>query len=121
MDRSNLLSPGEFDYLFRFWMDGSLDSIHSQGCALPGVRGLDRVASGFRPQTLLQQFTVAEVSAALLAIAQIDSRSAALLVIKHGYQVPIEDCARALACSASSAQGLLLMAQALLTRELHAH
>lgn len=86
----------EMARLFKAFRSGGLDGIHSGGCAILGVQDCDRSATGFRPQTLIERFTTAEVLQTLHAM---NLDHAVILLLHYWAEVPLVDIARAYTCA----------------------
>ncbi len=101
--------------LIRFWVQGSLDGICSQGAAIVGVKDCDRMAYGVRSTPLLERYTSQDIRRVIEGLAvepEPYPTYSAILMFKHVRRSPLQDLARALRHNdCSSAQSLLIAAQ----------
>ena len=92
-----LYDRAEVDRLFEYWLNGSLDGMHSLGNAVVGVMDCDYGTQGFRSQSLNRRYLSEDIAGAIADLAiEGEPLGAAVLVLVLGMKTPVEYVARAL-------------------------
>jgi hypothetical protein len=92
-----LYDRDEVDRMFEYWLNGSLDGMHSLGNAVVGVADCDYGTQGFRAQSLNRRYLSEDIAGAIADLAiEGEPMGAAVLVLVLGMKTPVEYVARAL-------------------------
>lgn len=109
----------DFRYLMKQWRAGTLDSHVDPGCPQVGMLGVVVTARGTVGQTLVQRFTLAEISQALRLVFLIDPVLAGAVILVDAFDQPLEVLASVVGCKCSEAGSLLSTAQDLVMETLY--
>lgn len=92
-----LCNHADLRQIIKFWLDRSLDGIHSKNGVLVGVENCDRPGWGLRSMPLLERYLSEDVEVVLAEMgrgAEPAPTYAALLLLESRY--PVEDLSRAM-------------------------